>query len=113
MMDLHQIIRELNLKAWSLPDHDHGDLQSGFSGDLLSHVMAFSRPGQIWLTCLAHRNIVAVASIKELPVIILVNQEGDLDTELIHLAQEQGVALLSSDRGSFELAGLLTQLFQK
>ena len=78
----------------------------GYASDLLSDVMAHANPEDLWITLQTHQNIVAVAVVKELAGIVVVNgREPDEDT--ITKAEEEGVALMTSDLSTFELAGRL------
>lgn len=113
MIKLTELQEELELKALYLPQNKEICLNSGFCSDMLSQVMASARPGQLWFTCQEHRNIIAVASLIELPAIVLVHSSGSPDKELIDLAREAGIALLSSDQGSFELAGKMCNLLTR
>jgi predicted transcriptional regulator len=78
----------------------------GYASDLLSDVMAHAAPGDLWITLQTHQNIVAVAVVKELAGIVVVNgREPDEDT--VAKAEEEDVPLMTSDRSTFELAGRL------
>ena len=76
----------------------------GYTGDLLSDVMANSHEGDIWITRQVHQNIVAVATLKEHAGIILVNScEPAKDT--LEKAIQENVPILVSDLPAFELTG--------
>jgi hypothetical protein len=78
----------------------------GYCGDLLSDVMANSSSGFLWLTIQSHQNIVAVAVLRELGAIILVN--GRLpDEETKAKADEEGIPILLSPLPAYKLAGQL------
>ena len=57
-------------------------------------------------------NIVAVASLKELSAIIVVN-EREIDDEVVKHADEEGVVILSSHLPAFETAGKLYVYFNQ
>ena len=79
---------------------------SGYAGDLLSLVMAAGQPGMAWITVQTHMNVIAVASNLEMPVVII--SEGIvMEQTSAAKAAEEGIAVLSSEKSSFELAGLL------
>ena len=83
------------------PDRDVVD---AYCGDLLSDVMANAAPGSVWLTVQGHQNIVAVAVLKEMPAIVLVN--GRLpDEEAKSKADGEGVAIMLSPMPAYQLAG--------
>jgi predicted transcriptional regulator len=82
------------------------EVAGGYSGDLLSDVMANAKKGALWLTIQSHPNIVAVAVLRELAGIILANGR-DPDEETKAKADDEGIPLLLSRLSSFELAGRL------
>jgi predicted transcriptional regulator len=82
------------------------DVAEGYCGDLLSDVIANAGGGYLWLTIQSHRNIVAVAVLKDLAAIVLVSgHRPDEDTRA--KAEEEGIPLLVFPGTSFELAGKL------
>ena len=46
------------------------NITGGYAGDMLSDVMSSAKSGQAWITIMKHLNIVAVASLVEIPAII-------------------------------------------
>lgn len=82
------------------------EVTGGYCGDLLSDVMANSLKGSVWLTIQSHHNIVAVAVLKELAAIILVNGRSP-DEETKAKAEDEGIPILRSDLSAYELAGRL------
>lgn len=103
-MKLSKIINATHLQVMYQPEGQDLDISSGYSGDLLSQVMAHAQPRQIWLTCQVHRNIIAVASLKDIAAIVLVNFAGVLEPEIIEMAMNEGLAILATEKGSFDLA---------
>ena len=80
------------------------EVKGGYCGDLLSDVMANATEGQVWLTIQSHKNIVAVALLRELAAIILVNGRlPDEDTKA--KAEEEGLPILLSSSTAYQLAG--------
>jgi predicted transcriptional regulator len=82
------------------------EVAGGYCGDLLSDVMANSRSGDLWLTIQSHRNILAVAVLKDLAAIVLVNGHRP-DDDTAAKAEEEGIPILISSTSSFYLAGKL------
>ena len=65
--------------------------------------------GNIWITLQIHKNVMAVASLKELSCIILVkNLVPNNDT--IEQSNEEGLPLLQTDLPTYEIAGLVYNL---
>jgi predicted transcriptional regulator len=82
------------------------EVTGGYCGDLLSDVMANSTNGDVWLTIQSHKNILAVAVLKELAGIILVNGRlPDEDTKA--KAEEEGIPILLSPLTAYQMAGRL------
>lgn len=78
-------------------------------GDLLSHIMAQGRDGQLWITIQTHPNIVAVAALAQLAGIVIADGLAP-EQETTLRAEEEGIPLLLSPRSAFVLAGELYQL---
>jgi predicted transcriptional regulator len=68
--------------------------------------MANSSGGEIWLTIQSHQNILAVAVLKDLSAIILVNGHQP-DDETKKKAEDEGIPILLSKSDSYQLAGEL------
>jgi len=110
-MDITTIAKELNLKILSAPDKINNKVTGGYTGDLLSDVMANSHEGDIWITRQVHQNIVAVATLKEHAGIILINScEPAKDT--LEKAIQENVPILVSDLPAFELTGRIYDLLK-
>jgi predicted transcriptional regulator len=82
------------------------EVTGGYCGDLLSDVMAHAPKGGIWMTIQSHQNILAVAVLRELAAIVLVNGRTP-DQETAARADEEGIPILVHQGGSFDLAGRL------
>lgn len=84
-------------------------VSGGYASDLLSDVIANSKEGNIWVTLQQHQNIVAVASLRDLAGIILVNgRQPDHDTR--EKADKESIPILVSELPAFELIGKLHEL---
>ena len=106
---LDEIIQrlELEVKAGNRPLSQ--EVRGGYASDLISDVIAHAREGALWVTLQTHQNTVAVASMKGLAGIVLVNgREPEPDT--LQKAKEEGVPLLVSALPAFELIGRLYNL---
>jgi predicted transcriptional regulator len=82
------------------------EITAGYCGDLLSDVMANAVQGAIWLTIQGHQNIVAVAALKDLAGIVLVNGHSP-DENAKAKAEDEGIPILLSSLSTYELAGQL------
>ena len=85
------------------------ELTGGYAGDLLSDVMAHSKKGDIWITLQGHPNIIAIAKLKELAGIVIINDRKP-EEETIKKAKSEGVPIMTSEMPAFELIGKLYAL---
>ena len=105
-MKLVDVVDRLGLQVRSARERLDRSVTGGYASDLLSDVLANGREGDIWVTLQIHQNIVAVASLKELAGIILVNgREPEEDT--VEKAESEGIPVLVSGLPAFELVGRL------
>jgi hypothetical protein len=85
------------------------EVQTGYSSDLLSDVLANSIEGDLWVTRQTHLNIVAIAVMRDLSGILLANgAEPDPDT--LEKAAEKMVPIFRTTLPTFEVVGRLYQL---
>ena len=111
-MDLESIVRALNLQVRSGENNLKTKIRGGYTGDLLSDVMANSKEGDIWVTRQVHQNIVAVASLRDLAGIILVHGcEPAQDT--LEKAKKENIPILISDLSAFDVIGRINDLMKK
>lgn len=108
-MKLSEMVLRLDLEVKSENAQLDNEITGGYASDLLSDVMAKAQKGNIWITLQVHQNIVAVAILKELAGIILVNNRQPEEETLQKAAQEK-MPILVSKLSTFELAGKLYQL---
>jgi hypothetical protein len=109
-MKLDKIIKDLDLKVLTSPvDLATVDVECGYCSDLLSCVMTGADPGAVWITLMAHGNIIAVAALLDLSAIII-TEDAQPEEETLKLAKEKGVTLLSSPKDNFHIVGKLWEL---
>jgi hypothetical protein len=108
-MKLADLVDQLGLAVRSAPSGLDHEVAGGYASDLLSDVMAHSREGEVWVTLQIHQNVVAVASMKDLAGIILVNgREPQEDT--LEKAEAEGIPVMVSTLPAFEIVGRLYRL---
>ncbi len=108
-MRLKEIVKRLDLEVRSGIDKLENEVKRGYSSDLLSDVIANGKAADIWITLQTHQNIVAVASLKDLSGIILVNGR-EPDGETVEKAEEEAIPIMVSKLPAFELVGRLHNL---
>ena len=88
------------------------EVKGGYAGDLLSDVMANSSAGDIWVTRQVHQNIVAVASLKDLAGIVVV-QGASPDKDTLERASKEGVPIMVTELAKFEVVGKIYRILSK
>ncbi len=82
------------------------EVEMGCGADLMSDVLAFTHEGTILMTGLTNPQVVRTAEVAGIKAIVFVR--GKLPpAETIRLAEEKGIALLSSKYTMFETCGRL------
>jgi hypothetical protein len=103
---LKELIQKLNLSVRSAKGNLDREVTGGYASDLLSDVLAHGEEGNLWITLQIHQNIVAVASMKNLAGIVLVNGR-EPEQETIEKAEAEDIAIMVTDLPTFELVGRL------
>ncbi|MGE5199917.1 MAG: hypothetical protein ACM3H9_09775 [Rhodospirillaceae bacterium] len=81
-------------------------VRGGYASDLLSDVMANAQDGDAWITMQRHVNTVAVARLKNLAGIVIVNGRQP-EADMAARAAEHGVAVVTTPLPAFDAAGRL------
>ncbi len=108
-MTLQQIIAALQLEPLTPAARADNEVTGGYVADLLSDVMAHAKPGMVWVTLQIHQNIVAVAVLKELAGIIIV-QGRTPEPDTVEKARREQVCLLRTAGTAFDTVGRLHAL---
>jgi len=82
------------------------EVRGGYASDLLSDVMANAQDGDAWITMQRHVNTVAVAQLKNLAGIVIVNGRQP-EADMIERAAAHGVAIVTTPLTAFDAAGRL------
>ncbi len=107
-MKLKEIIENLGLEVVTGCSLDK-EVTGGYTGDLLSNVMAGAGNGDLWLTIQGHQNVTAVALLTEVAAVVIV--EGfEFEDKAVEKAREKGVNLLRTSLPAYELSGRLYKL---
>jgi hypothetical protein len=105
-MTLADLVGPMGLKVHAGRGELSRAVEGGYASDLLSDVIANGRKDQVWVTFQVHPNIVAVAVLKELAAIVLVNGR-EPAAETIARADKERVPVLGTPLSSFEFVGRL------
>ena len=110
-MKVQELVEKLNLKVLSGEKGLDREIDSCYISDLLSDVMGNAMEGNIWITLQTHKNVMAVASLKEMSCIILVKNLTPND-ETIEQSNEEDLPILQTNLPTFEIAGLVYNLIK-
>jgi len=107
-MKVSELAKELDLELFSGKEGLDREITGGYVSDLLSDVMGNSTEGDVWVTLQTHRNVVAIASLKELACVLLVSSLVP-EQGTIELSNKEGIPVLGTALSTFEISGLLYQ----
>ena len=108
-MKLKEIVEKLNLEVKCNPDKLDVEVNNGYVSDLLSDVLANAQENDLWITLQIHHNIIAIANIKGLSGIVIINSRTP-EEETVNKAQEKDIPIMVSQMSAFELSGRLYAL---
>ncbi len=104
-MTVKELAEKCGFKTLSLPLPTR-QTDGVYIGDLLSWVMGRAEADNTWITIMSNINVIAVATLADVSCVILA--EGvRAEEDLIKVANEKGVNILSSDLPSYETALLI------
>ncbi|NVO19280.1 MAG: serine kinase [Bacteroidetes bacterium] len=111
-MKVIEIQDALNLKVLGGEEGLQKDILGGYTSDLLSDVMGHAEQGYIWITLQTHKNVMAVASLKELAAVVLIKNNVP-DEDMLEQANEEGIPVLVTNLSAFDISGKLFNLLTK
>ncbi len=108
-MKLKEIAEAMNFETVTGGAEPNIEINRGYVSDLLSDVIANTQEGDLWITLHIHPNIAAVAGMKELSGIVIINGRRP-EKETIDKAEDENIPILVSDLPAFEVIGRLYKL---
>jgi predicted transcriptional regulator len=108
-MQVKEIIATLNLTVFGGSRGLDHEISGGYTSDLLSDVMGHAENGKIWITLQTHKNVIAIASLKDLAAVILIKGLVP-DADMLAQAEEEGIPVLGTKDQAFETTGKLFNL---
>ncbi len=108
-MKVCDIVEQLNLQVFCGEQGINNEITGGYTSDLLSDVMGNVDENQVWITLQTHRNIMAIASLKDVAAIILVKGYKPEEAALVQ-SNEEGIPILGTELEAFEISGKLFAL---
>ena len=110
-MTLEEIAKRLKLKAL-YSDYENIFCTNAYCSDLLSDIMGNAKDGSILIIIQAHKNTVAVASLKDSPAIIICNNR-PIGEDMIEACKDEGIALFVTGDNQFEVSAKLYACLHK
>ena len=102
-MTVNELAKKLNLHVFCSEANLENEISGGYTSDLLSDVMGFAEAGNVWITLQTHKNVIAIASLKDLAAIILV-KGFEPDEDMLAQAKEEGIPVLGTAEQTFEIS---------
>lgn len=111
-MKVREIVAALDLQVFCGEEGLDKGISGGYTSDLLSDVMGNIEDGAVWITLQTHKNVVAIASLRDVSAVIFVKGLAPEEATVVHSKME-GIPLLGSGLEAFELSGKLYSLLNK
>lgn len=111
-MLVEDIVNELHLNVFSGKSGLKKEVNNAYVSDLLSDVMGNAEKDSIWITLQTHKNVMAIASLKELSAVILVKGLKPSD-DAVQQSEIEGIPILGTEKNTFEISGELFNLLTK
>lgn len=108
MVTLSELKEKIGLTPLTAFDPER-EAEDGYVCDLLSWVMARGKENMVWITVQTHINVLAVACLHDFACVI-VPESIAVPKETIEKAEEEGVALFSSDKTAYKIAAIMAEL---
>ena len=110
-MKVRELVDKLDLKVLSGENGLDREIDGCYVSDLLSDVMGNADAGNVWITLQTHKNVMAVASLKEMACVILVkNLTANEDT--LNQSNEEEIPILQTSMETFEVTGRVYEIIK-
>ena len=110
-MKVRELVDKLGLKVLSGENGLDREIDGCYVSDLLSDVMGNADAGNVWITLQTHKNVMAVASLKEMACVILVkNLTANEDT--LSQSNEEEIPILQTSMETFEVTGRVYEIIK-
>ncbi|MBK6964173.1 MAG: serine kinase [Bacteroidales bacterium] len=108
-MKVSELVEKLGLKVYCGNNGLENEISNGYTSDLLSDVMGHADAGCAWITLQTHKNVMAIASLKDLSAVILV-KGFEPETDMAAQSDEEGIPVLGTSEEAFTISGKLFNL---
>jgi len=107
-MKVNDLVRIINGKMLHKKGDLNREIKGGCGADLMSDVLASIQPEAVLLTGLCNPQVIRTAQMADVAAVVFVRGKQP-PKETIQLAEEEGIPLITSPYGMFELCGRLYQ----
>lgn len=105
-MNMQELLQIIDGKLLTQTDDLNREIKGGCGADLMSDVLAFIQPDAVLLTGLCNPQVVRTSHMADVAAIVVVRGKRP-PQETVDLANEEGIPLISTPYGTFELCGRL------
>lgn len=110
-MNVSELADKLNLRVFSGKNGLTNEITNGYTCDLLSDVMGHAEAGNVWITLQTHKNVMAIASLKDLAAVILV-KGFEPEPDMAAQSNEENIPVLGTGLEAFDISGKLFNLLK-
>lgn len=103
-MKVKELAEQLKLKVVSGEAGLDNEISGGYTSDLLSDVIGNAEQGKIWITLQTHKNVMAIASLKDLAAVLVVNNHLP-EPDMIAQSNEENIPVMVTSDPAFEITG--------
>lgn len=107
-MRIDEIAELLEAQTHTVGHDPDVEIRSACGADLMSDVMAFSKENAMMITGLMNPQVIRTAEMMDIRVVVFVRGKKPQDA-VVALAEEKGIAVLSTDLPMFATCGRLYQ----
>lgn len=111
IMKLNDVIEKLCLREFNRPSNQQQEIGECHVSDVMSDALKSLSEGSLWVTIQAHRNTVAIASLRGAAAVIFSNGIVP-QQDIADCATAANITLLGTEASTFEIAGKLYQLLR-
>jgi predicted transcriptional regulator len=105
-MKLSEIVKHANGEVLNPTVFEDHEIAGGCGADLMSDVLTGVKPGAVLLTGLCNPQVIRTAEMADVYAVIFLRGKRPT-SEMIELATEKNIPIISSDMGMFQLSGRL------
>lgn len=107
-MNIQELIELSNGKLLTPASNLSREIKGGCGADLMSDVLASVQPEAVLLTGLCNPQVIRTAVMADVAAVVIVRGKNP-PSETIHLAADEGIPLVITPYGMFEMCGRLHQ----